>query len=79
TWKGRRLYLEDLIVTQSERGNRIGSKLLSHTINFAKEQGFGGMMWQVLDWNQDAINFYKKYQAEFDEQWVNVTLNFSKK
>ncbi|NQD71713.1 GNAT family N-acetyltransferase, partial [Sphingobacterium shayense] len=42
TWKGRRLYLEDLIVTQSERGNRIGSKLLSHTINFAKEQGFGG-------------------------------------
>ncbi len=78
TWKGRRLYLEDLVVTQTERGNGIGGMLLSHTINFAKKQGFSGMMWQVLDWNHAAINFYKKYQAQFDEQWVNVTLNFDK-
>ncbi|MGO1245091.1 MAG: GNAT family N-acetyltransferase [Sphingobacterium sp.] len=78
TWKGRRLYLEDLIVTQSERGNGIGGKLLTHTINFAKEQGFSGMMWQVLDWNEAAIGFYKKYQAEFETQWLNVTLNFDK-
>jgi len=76
TWKGRRLYLEDLIVTESERGNGIGRKLLTHTIDFAKERKYTGMTWQVLDWNKDAIEFYKKFQVEFEEQWVNVSLNF---
>ncbi|WP_219847883.1 GNAT family N-acetyltransferase [Sphingobacterium gobiense] len=77
TWKGRRLYLEDLIVTENERGNGIGKKLLDQTITYAKEQNYSGMLWQVLDWNQPAINFYKKYQADFDGEWLNVTLNFS--
>lgn len=76
TWKGRRLYLEDLIVTDTERGAGIGKMLLDETIAFAKEQGYSGMMWQVLDWNEPALNFYKKYNADFDSEWVNVSLNF---
>lgn len=75
TWKGRRLYLEDLIVTESFRGNGVGSLLLEHTIAYAKEREYSGMMWQVLDWNEPAINFYKKYGVNFDAGWVNVNLN----
>ena len=78
TWKGRRLYLEDLIVTESYRGFGLGKLLLDKTIAFAKENNFSGMMWQVLDWNEPAINFYKKYQANFDGEWLNVSLNFDK-
>lgn len=76
TWKGRRLYLEDLVVTKKERGNGVGKRLLDRTVAFAKEKNYSGMMWQVLDWNTPAINFYKKYQAEFDGEWFNVSLNF---
>ncbi len=76
TWKGRRLYLEDIIVTESMRGKGFGKDLLDHTINYAKENGFSGMMWQVLDWNQPAIDFYKKYDTKFDEEWINVSINF---
>ncbi|WP_322969095.1 GNAT family N-acetyltransferase [Faecalibacter sp. LW9] len=76
TWKGRRLYLEDLIVTESARGLGLGKKLLDELIVYAKENKYHGMVWQVLDWNEPAINFYKKYNAEFDGEWVNVSLNF---
>lgn len=76
TWKGRRLYLEDLIVTESARGLGLGKKLLDELIVYARENKYHGMVWQVLDWNEPAINFYKKYNAEFDGEWVNVSLNF---
>lgn len=76
TWKGRRLYLEDLIVHEPYRGKGIGKLLLEKTIAYAQEMKYSGMMWQVLDWNEAAINFYKKYNAEFDDGWVNVNLNF---
>lgn len=76
TWKGRRLYLEDIIVTESMRGKGLGKLLMDHTINHAREAGFSGMMWQVLDWNEPAINFYKKYNSKFDEGWINVNINF---
>lgn len=76
TWKGRRLYLEDLIVTEEARGMGIGKLLLDSTVAYAKEKGYSGMMWQVLDWNAPAIEFYKKYNADFDSEWVNVSLNF---
>lgn len=75
TWKGRRLYLEDLIVTEEFRGKGAGKLLLDRTIAFAKEKKYSGMMWQVLDWNEPAINFYKKYGADFDGGWINVNLN----
>ncbi len=76
TWKGRRLYLEDLIVSEQYRGSGYGKLLLDHTINYAKSCNYSGMMWQVLDWNEPAINFYKKYDCNFDEEWINVNINF---
>lgn len=77
TWKGRRLYLEDLVVSEKNRGQGIGKLLFEETINIAKELQCNGMLWQVLDWNEPAINFYKKYQARFDEEWLNVQLEFN--
>ncbi|HMR19566.1 MAG TPA: GNAT family N-acetyltransferase [Sphingobacterium sp.] len=76
TWKGRRLYLEDLIVTEAFRGQGIGRRLLDRTIDYAKTNNYSGMMWQVLDWKTPAIHFYEKYQATFDNGWINVNLNF---
>ncbi|MFN3850231.1 MAG: GNAT family N-acetyltransferase [Spirosomataceae bacterium] len=76
TWKGKRLYLEDIVVTESMRGNNIGKLLLDRTIEEAHATDCSGMMWQVLDWNEPAINFYKKYNARFDAGWINCHLDF---
>lgn len=74
TWKGKRLYLEDLIVTETYKNQGIGKALLDQTIQIAKETNCSGMIWQVLDWNTTAIDFYKKYQTTFDNEWINVHL-----
>lgn len=74
TWKGQVMYLEDLLVTESMRGNGIGKLLLDRLIEEAREKGFKKVVWQVLDWNEPAINFYKKYNANFDGGWVNVSV-----
>ena len=74
TWKGKRLYLEDIIVTETERGMGIGKQLFERTMKQTLEDNCTGMMWQVLDWNEPAINFYKKYGSSFDEAWVNCSL-----
>jgi GNAT superfamily N-acetyltransferase len=74
TWKGKRLYLEDIVVTQSERGSGVGKKLFDYTMRFSLQQNCTGMMWQVLDWNEPAINFYKKYNAKLDGEWINCHL-----
>lgn len=74
TWKGRRLYLEDIVVREGERGKGFGKLLFERTMEYAVEQDSQGMMWQVLDWNEPAINFYKTYGAKFDSTWVNCTL-----
>jgi GNAT superfamily N-acetyltransferase len=76
TWKGQRMYLEDILVTEAMRGQKIGSQLMDALIVEAKEKGFNGMNWQVLDWNEPAINFYKKYNANFDPEWVNCSILF---
>ncbi len=75
TWKGCRLYLEDFIVTEKMRGKGIGKLLFERTIAEAKTNNYKGMVWQVLDWNQPAINFYNKYQATFEGGWLNVALS----
>ena len=74
TWKGKRLYLEDLVVTESVRGQGIGKKLFDRTIQHSLDQHCTGMMWQVLDWNEPAINFYKKYGSKLDSEWINCHL-----
>ncbi|MBL7861334.1 MAG: GNAT family N-acetyltransferase [Cyclobacteriaceae bacterium] len=74
TWKGKRLYLEDIVVTQSHRGRGIGKMLFDQTMKKALEENCTGMMWQVLDWNTPAIEFYKRYGARLDSEWVNCHL-----
>jgi len=76
TWKGQKMYLEDLLVTEEWRGKGIGKQLMDALILVAKEQGFQGLTWQVLHWNEPAIRFYEKYKTRFDNEWVNVTLDF---
>ena len=75
TWKGQRMYLEDLLVTEPLRGKGIGMLLFAELIKEAKEKGFKGITWQVLEWNRPAINFYKKLNATFDPEWVNCAIN----
>lgn len=75
TWKGQRMYLEDLVVTEKARGKGAGKLLLDALIVEAKEKGFSGIMWQVLNWNEPAINFYRKYyNAKFDNEWSNCSI-----
>lgn len=75
TWKGQRMYLEDILVTESHRGKRYGKLLLDKLIEICKEKGYSGMMWQVLDWNEPAIRFYEKFPGvTFSSEWVNVSL-----
>lgn len=76
TWKGQRMYLEDLIVTEEMRGKGIGRQLFDALIEEGKQKKFHGMVWQVLDWNEPAINFYKKYNASFDGGWLNASIVF---
>ena len=76
TWKGQKMYLEDILVTDEFRGRGIGQMLMDALINEARDKKFQGITWQVLDWNELAINFYKKYNARFDGEWVNVLLDF---
>ena len=75
TWKGRCLYLEDLIVTEEHRKNGIGQKLFDCCIDFGKKNNCKKMIWQVLDWNQPAINFYNKNNAQLDNGWINGGLD----
>jgi GNAT superfamily N-acetyltransferase len=75
TWKGQRMYLEDIIVTEKARRKGIGKLLMDRLIEEAKEKKFNGIMWQVLEWNEPAINFYKKYNAKFDHEWVNCSIS----
>jgi len=74
TWKGKRLWLEDIIVTESERGGGIGKLLFDRTLQHTLDSNCSGMMWQVLDWNEPAINFYKKYGASITNEWYNCTI-----
>ena len=76
TWKGKCLYLEDIVVKEKYRGNRIGELLFEETIKAAKEINAKLMTWQVLDWNEPAIHFYKKFNAELDGEWINGKLRF---
>ncbi len=74
TWKGQRMYLEDFIVTEQARGKGIGKLLFDKLIETSKEEKFCGISWQVLHWNEPAINFYKRYyNATIEEGWLNCS------
>ncbi len=75
TWQGQKLYLEDIVVSKDNRGKGIGKMLFERVIKEAKEKQLNGMVWQVLDWNEPAISFYKKYPVSFDATLLDVSLN----
>lgn len=77
TWKGQRMYLEDILVTEKARGKGIGKLLMDRLIVEAREKNLSAIVWQVLEWNEPAIRFYKKYDTWFDPEWVNVGMNIT--
>ena len=74
TWKGKGIYLDDLVITESMRGNGIGSKLFNAFMHEAKALNAKQVHWQVLDWNTPAINFYKKLEASFEAEWLDCKM-----
>jgi GNAT superfamily N-acetyltransferase len=74
TWKGQRMYLEDILVTEAARGKGLGSMLMHALVQEAKDRQLSGIVWQVLEWNEPAFNFYRKFNARFDPEWVNAIL-----
>ena len=76
TWRGKVMYLEDLIVKEHMRRKGIGKKLFDMVLDHAKVTSCVGLSLQVLDWNDLGINFYKKYNMEFDAEWINCYLEF---
>ena len=77
TWKGQRMYLEDLYVTEQMRSKGLGKLLFDRLMREAQQRKLNGMQWQVLEWNEPAINFYKKYNAAFDSEWINCAVYFN--
>ena len=74
TWKGQAMYLEDILITNEMRGKGVGKLLFDRLIEEAREKKFNRIIWQVLDWNEPAINFYKKYNADIDSGWLNCSI-----
>ena len=74
TWKGRMLYLEDLVVTESARRGGYGRLLFDVVVAEAQATGAQRLKWQVLDWNESAIGFYKKLGANIESEWLNGNL-----
>ena len=69
TWKGKTVHLEDLIVRKEFRGKGLGAGLYKEVMKFAKKQGVKRVEWVVLEWNDDAIQFYKNTGAVILENW----------
>jgi GNAT superfamily N-acetyltransferase len=74
TWKGQRMYLEDFYVNEDFRNKGLGKLLFDRLIKEAQRRKLNGIQWQVLEWNEPAINFYKKYNAAMDGEWLNCAI-----
>ena len=74
TWKGRMLYLEDLVVTEAARRGGFGRQLFEAVVAEARRTGAQRLKWQVLNWNEPAIAFYKKLGATIESEWLNGNL-----
>ena len=75
TWKGKVLHLEDLIIKEEARGRGIGTRLLDEVVKYGNKIGVKRISWVVLDWNQSAIDFYKRKGAEVLDDWDVVQLD----
>lgn len=75
TWKGRMLYLDDLVIASSHRRKGIGKMLIDQLVAYGQEKGVQQMKWQVLDWNEPAINLYKKIGAKIEDEWMDCKLS----
>ena len=76
TWKGKMMYLEDFVVKQSYRRRGIGSMLFEAFLEDAKQKGCQLVKWQVLDWNEPALQFYNKQSAMIEKEWWNGKIFF---
>lgn len=76
TWRGRMLYLEDFIVKEAMRGHGIGKLLFEAFLEEARRQEVALVKWQVLNWNEPGLNFYRKYETSFDDEWVDCKIFF---
>lgn len=74
SWKGSMIYLDDLVIRESYRRQGIGTLLMDELISIAREEKVSQLRWHVLDWNEKAINFYKKYPVTFDPSWITVKI-----
>jgi GNAT superfamily N-acetyltransferase len=79
TWRGRMLYLEDFVVKESMRGHGIGKLLFEAFLEESKKQKVALVKWQVLHWNEPGLNFYRKYETVFDDEWVDCKIYLSEK
>lgn len=75
TWTGCRLYLEDIVVTSSRRGEGIGRRLFEAALGEAGARKYVGMTWQMLDWNEGARRFYDRFKPRYDDEWVNCHID----
>ncbi len=74
TWVGKSLYLDDIYVKEEFRGKKAGYKLLTKIFEVAKKENCKRIRWQVLNWNTDALEFYKKIGATTDDEWINCDI-----
>lgn len=76
TWRGKCIHLEDIYVEPSMRGKGAGGKLLDAVVGETCRLGYPGLTWQVLDWNQPAIDFYRSRGASFEREWIDCSIYF---
>ncbi|MDG1295789.1 MAG: GNAT family N-acetyltransferase [Saprospiraceae bacterium] len=74
TWKGKMMYLEDFVVQEAFRKSGVGQLLFDAFLEEAKTQDCKLVKWQVLDWNEPAINFYKKNNATIEDEWLSCKI-----
>ena len=79
TWRGKMLYLEDFVVRESERRHGVGALLFNAFMEEASRQEVALVKWQVLKWNDPAINFYRKYDSVFDDEWLDGKIYLASK
>lgn len=75
TWVGKSLYLDDIYIKEEFRGQNIGGNLLKKVFEVARYEGCKRVKWQVLNWNTPAIDVYRRYGANIDDEWLDCTFD----